>query len=221
MAYATPGTVAAGDVATAAAWNVIANDIIQIGGLAQGVFTTEAARDAAITSPTEGMIAYLTAPTVPAATGTSTFLPSGIRTVYNGSVWVCVTPVGASTPAQGATSSTSYTATLSGTPGTNPSVTIVTGTTAMVSMRGFTTAGAGNLYTIISIAVSGASTVAASDDWAGYTYASGTNEGNTNGVTVIIPGLTAGTNTFTMQYKLNSAVSSTFSQRSIIVQGIA
>jgi hypothetical protein len=28
MAYVTPGTVAAGDVATAAAWNVIANDII-------------------------------------------------------------------------------------------------------------------------------------------------------------------------------------------------
>jgi hypothetical protein len=28
MAYVTPGTVAAGDVATAAAWNVIANDVI-------------------------------------------------------------------------------------------------------------------------------------------------------------------------------------------------
>jgi hypothetical protein len=28
MAYATPGTVAAGDVATAAAWNVITNDVI-------------------------------------------------------------------------------------------------------------------------------------------------------------------------------------------------
>ena len=28
MAYATPGTVAAGDVATAAAWNVVVNDVI-------------------------------------------------------------------------------------------------------------------------------------------------------------------------------------------------
>ena len=30
MAYVTPGTVAAGDVATAAAWNVITNDIINL-----------------------------------------------------------------------------------------------------------------------------------------------------------------------------------------------
>ena len=30
MAYVTPGTVAAGDVATAAAWNVITNDVIAV-----------------------------------------------------------------------------------------------------------------------------------------------------------------------------------------------
>ena len=30
MAYVTPGTVAAGDVATAAAWNVITNDVIAL-----------------------------------------------------------------------------------------------------------------------------------------------------------------------------------------------
>ena len=30
MAYVTPGTVAAGDVATAAAWNVITNDVIDL-----------------------------------------------------------------------------------------------------------------------------------------------------------------------------------------------
>jgi len=30
MAYVTPGTVAAGDVATAAAWNVITNDVIDV-----------------------------------------------------------------------------------------------------------------------------------------------------------------------------------------------
>jgi hypothetical protein len=221
MAYATPGTVAAGDVATAAAWNVIANDIIQIGGLAQGVFTNEAARDAAITSPTEGMIVYLTAPTVPAATGTTTFIPSGIRTVYNGSVWVCVTPVAASTPAIGTTTSTTYTATLTGSPGTNPSITLVTGTTAVISLKGFSTSSAGNYYMLLSVAVSGASTIAASDDWAGYAYISGTNEGNTNGVTVIIPGLTAGTNTFTLNYRLSSATSTTFQARSIIGYGIA
>jgi hypothetical protein len=30
MAYVTPGTVAAGDVATAAAWNVVVNDVIDL-----------------------------------------------------------------------------------------------------------------------------------------------------------------------------------------------
>ena len=37
MAYVTPGTVAAGDVATAAAWNVIANDVINLRALANVV----------------------------------------------------------------------------------------------------------------------------------------------------------------------------------------
>jgi len=40
MAYVTPGTVAAGDVATAAAWNVIANDIINLRALANVQSTT-------------------------------------------------------------------------------------------------------------------------------------------------------------------------------------
>ena len=221
MAYVTPGTVAAGDVATAAAWNVITNDVIQIGGLAQGVFTNEAARDAAITSPTEGMIAYLTAPTVPAATGTTTLLPTGIRTVYNGSVWVCVTPIGAVTPAQGATTSLSYTATLSGTAGTNPSVTLVTGTTAAISIKAFAAPSAVNIYSLVSVAVSGAGTVAASDDWSAYQYTSAANEGVTNSTTTMIYGLTAGTNTFTMQYKIGSAASVNFSARSLMAYGIA
>ena len=34
MAYVTPGTVAAGDVATAAAWNVLTNDVINLRALA-------------------------------------------------------------------------------------------------------------------------------------------------------------------------------------------
>ena len=98
------------------------------------VFTTEAARDAAITSPTEGMRAYITAPTIPAATGGITNIPTGIQTIYNGSVWVCITPVGAGETATGTTTSASYTATLSGSPGTNPTVTLVTGTSAIVSV---------------------------------------------------------------------------------------
>ena len=221
MAYATPGTVAAGDVATAAAWNVIANDIIQIGGLAQGVFTTEAARDAAITSPTEGMIVYLTAPTVPAATGASTFIPSGIRTIYNGSVWVCVTPIGAFQSGQGTSTSTSFTATLSGSPGTNPSVTLVTGTSALITVSAEMANNGVGSGCSVSFAVSGASTIAASANNRGFsTSAAAPAYFNTTTGTTMISGLTAGTNTFTMQYAATGNTGS-WQFRNITAEGIA
>ena len=180
------------------------------------VFTNEAARDAAITSPSEGMHAYLTAPTVPAATGGVTYLPSGITTIYNGSVWVCMTPVCSYTTNSGTVATTSYTATLSGSPGTNPSVTLVTGTTALISFNlrvSNTTGGAQNL---VSVAVSGAGTVAAQDDW-GVKY-DGTSE-TTVSITTLIPGLTAGTNTFTLNYRCTGTM--TASVRRLTVSGIA
>ena len=98
------------------------------------VFTTEAARDAAITSPIEGMRAYITAPTIPTTTGNGTgILPTGIQTIYNGSVWVCVTPVGIlSTNLHSVTAST---ATNFLNAGSALSVTCVTGTTAMVHLK--------------------------------------------------------------------------------------
>jgi len=223
MAYVTPGTVAAGDVATAAAWNVIVNDILQFAPMVQGVFTNEAARDAAITAPTEGMHAYLTAPTVPAATGVNTFIPSGVQTIYNGSVWVCATEVGAYTSTQGSTTSNSYTATLSS-GGTNPSVTLVTGTTAMLSICAEILGDATtNQSVYMSVAVSGAGTVAASDQWAcKVTTANPAYFTATPGRSSVITGLTAGTNTFTLQYKYGGASNTGFFQlRSLVVKGIA
>ena len=220
MAYVTPGTVAAGDVATAAAWNVITNDILQFAPYVQGVFTNEAARDAAITSPTEGMHVYLTAPTVPAATGGETFIPTGIITIYNGSVWVCVTPVSALQTATGTTTSASYTATLSGSPGTNPSVTLVTGTTALLHISSSlynTTQGSG-ANAAVSVAVSGAGVVAAAEKW-GLALANAAIARMT--VTSVISGLTAGTNTFTLQYLRTVSGTGEFSNRALTVTGIA
>ena len=57
MAYVTPGTVAAGDVATAAAWNVLTNDVIAISPGHLIVTTTE--RDA-LSPKTTGMEVYNT-----------------------------------------------------------------------------------------------------------------------------------------------------------------
>jgi hypothetical protein len=217
MAFTTPGTAVAGEVLTAAFWNTQVRDNILMGN---PVFTNEAARDAVITAPSEGQRAYLTAPTVPAATGASTFLPTGIQTIYNGSAWVCVTAVGAFTPSGGTSTLSSYTATLSGTPGTNPSVTISTGTTAKISLSFFASNSNANQTVFCSFAVSGATTIAAIDEnGMEFNLPSGANNIH-SGNTIILSGLTAGTNTFTLQYKV-AAGTGTFLRRRITAQGIA
>jgi hypothetical protein len=214
MAGAGFTTFTAGSVLTAAQVNTY---LMQ---QAVMVFTNEAARDAAITSPSEGMIAYLTAPTVPAATGDITSIPTGIKTIYNGSVWVCVTPIGAGTTATGTTTSATYTATLSGSPGTNPTVTLVTGSTAILHLGSYvenSTQGSGAAARV-SVAVSGAGTVAASDQWGLFIANAAIG---IVGTTSIVYGLTPGTNTFTMQYLRTFGGTGTFYNRRLTVAGIA
>jgi hypothetical protein len=215
MAWTTPGTATAGEVLTAAFWNTNVRDNSIMGS---PVYTNEAARDAAIPAPSEGMQCYLTAPTIPAATGASTFLPSGIRTIYNGSVWVCVTEIGGFTAATGATNSATFTATLTGSPGTNVSVTLVTGTTALISIGGRMVVDAAGNEAGISVAVSGATTLGASTDWGiGNTVTNAIIAGHTT----IISGLTAGTNTFTLNYFGGATANATFARRKLVVKGIA
>lgn len=197
------------------------------------VFTNEAARDAAITSPFEGQVAYLTAPTVPALTGdTYAVLPTGVRTIYNGSVWVCVTPIGATTNTTGTTTSTTWTATLTS-GGTNPSVTLVTGTTARVSIYALAYAATNALRQIgISFAVSGATTLSPSGSFGSsttaastvpfgaYAYIATANVYYELSRQFVITGLTAGNNTFAMNY-LTDNNTDTFANRSIVVEGVA
>ena len=189
------------------------------------VFTNEAARDAAIPVPTEGMRAYLTAPTIPAATGSVTSIPTGVQTVYNGSVWVCLTEV----------ASTSVT--LSGPIGsgstflpkwtthtgdqTNNAVTLVTGTTAVVEMGGVIWDQIGAGGTSLGVNVTGATTQAASDAYSVATACPAIATPYTGGLagTVIFTGLTAGTNTFTLTMKNSTTLS--LARRFISVRGIA
>jgi hypothetical protein len=182
------------------------------------VFTTEALRDAAITAPVEGQRAYITASTVAAATGTTTMVPTGIQTIYNGAAWVCVTDVGANTPAQGNVTSLSFTATLTGSPGTNPSVTVATGTTALVSVKSSSGTNNAGYTAFTGVAVSGATTKAATADDCVQVFGNPTF--HQIGVTYVITGLTAGTNTFTLQYQVNSGTGQ-FSTRALTVRGIA
>ena len=223
MAYVAPTVVVAGQTSTAAAQNILVNDVIdhetRINSYS-GVYTTEAARDAAITSPVEGMHVYLTAPTVPAATGASTFIPTGVLTIYNGTAlgWVCVTEVGAITTTNGTTTSGTYTATLSGSPGTNPSVTLVTGATALVTIGCSVSNSVPGNSSYCGVAATGGTNVAAANASATATNISGTVR---QFGLFIISGLSAGTNTFTLQYMSDSGTTGTFGARSIMVKGIA
>lgn len=215
MAYSFPATISTGDVLTASTWNQAIRENQKFG---MATFTNEAARDAAITSPEEGMRAYLTAPTVPAATGGTTFIPTGVTTVYNGSVWVCVTPVGSFTSNAGSVTSTSMTATLTGSPGTNPSVTLVTGTVAVITISGLLYNSGANV-TQMGVAVSGATTLAASTA-IGYCLLSAQVSGLEMSRQVLLSGLTAGTNTFTLNYRV-AAGTGTYEGRTISVVGLA
>ena len=218
MAWSDPGDFTSGQILTAAQMDSVREAMF----FGQATFTDEAARDAAFGGPLapialqEGMRAYLTAPTVPAATGATTSVPTGITTVYNGSVWVCTTPVGAFTSATGTSTSGTFSPTLGGTPGTNPSVTLVTGTTALVSLSCVQEAG-GAIPNNMAVAVSGAGVVAAAQD---KSLATVQASAVAHGRTVILSGLTAGTNTFTLQYRRDLGTTS-FSWREVIVQGIA
>jgi len=218
MAYVAPTIRSVGDAVTAADYNIMANNALQFAPFVQGVFTTEAARDAAITSPTEGMHAYLTAPTVPAATGdTYSAVPTGIQTIYNGSSWVCVTPVSADTDTGGTTTSGTATPTLTS-GGTNPTVTLTTGTSALMQYSAFLQ-NSSQATTNLTVSISGATTRAATNAASFDQFNAGW--GSTVSRSLVITGLTAGTNTFTLNYHRQSSGTLTAAQRSITVQGVA
>lgn len=96
---------------------------------------------------------------------------------------------------------------------TGPSVTIVTGTTAIVVFTANASwNGSGNQF-FVAIAVSGATTIAAADADAysldeDFAFAT-----QTNAVSVKFTGLTPGSNTFTMKYRVDGGGPWTFQNR--------
>lgn len=181
------------------------------GYLMQGVlvFASAAARDAAITSPQEGQACYLK--------------DTDAVMTYSGSAWVAV---GAGTVSfntgknyvatSQSTTSTSYVGLT-----TAQAVTVTTGTKALVSISASFENGAGvNVGARMSFAISGATTVAAADEFStGIAYlASG--GGNTQlkiGSAFLVTGLTAGSNVFTAQFKKGAGDTPGFSERTISV----
>src|SRR5215471_3152234 len=165
-------------------------------------FASASARNSAISSPVEGMIAVTN--------------DVNVLTVYNGSAWVCITPVTAVVATSQNTASTTYVDL--GTVG--PAVTLETGTQALVTVGATMTNGTINDGAAMSFAVSGATTLAAADANAVYlqNVASGQNFGYS--FVSLVTGLTAGSNTFTAKYRAVTGGTATFVNRNIVVVGI-
>jgi len=180
--------------------------------MVQGVFTTEAARNTAITSPTEGMIVYLTAPTEPSGTGMTI---TGIRQVYDGAAWTTISPITGIVAAFETLTSATY----ADAPTAGPAVSIRTGITALVTISAQLRTSS-TRYTFATFAVSGATTIAAADVNCVSLGSSVADLNATVSRTYLLTGLTAGVNTFTMKYR-RDVNNTTAGDRSITVQGIA
>jgi hypothetical protein len=173
------------------------------------VFATTVTRDAAFGGSNkvlaEGQLCYLES--------------TDVVQYYTGAAWATVGPSTSAVSAMDvsrvntlqSTSSTSYVGLT-----TAQVITMTTGTKAVVILSGITSANV-NLTPFVSVAVSGATTTAASDANSAYTQitlAGGYEFVYSN----IIPlTLTAGSNTFTMQARNSSASSASFSNRSMTV----
>lgn len=118
--------------------------------------------------------------------------------VYNGSAWVTITPKAAVTVGTETRTNSAY-GNLSG-GATGPTVSIQTGTRALVTLAGNINNSGGTAAVWMAFAISGATTVAASDNLS-LAMVGGVGAQQQAGTTLLITGLTAGINTFTAQYR--------------------
>lgn len=111
------------------------------------------------------------------------------------------------TPAGGLTSGNSYVSTSESTTSTSytslttaDSVTLTTGTKALILFTAELWTSTASRYAAASISVSGASTVTASDNYYMRAYVNSGGASNRYGMHTVLTGLTAGSNTFSMKY---------------------
>lgn len=134
---------------------------------------------------------------------------------YNGSAWVTTTPVSESDTTSRTSTSTSYT-TLTGA----PAVTVSTGTKALITVTAEISSSVAG-YARVGVVVSGASTIAAAATKSATNYFNASTLGNnvTVSYTYMETGLTAGSNTFTMQVQ-SPGSTLTVVNKSLTVVGI-
>jgi hypothetical protein len=184
-------TLVAGTTITASWANASVRD--------QGVtpFTTAAARTSAITSPVNGMVSVLTSGTM-------------LLDVYNGRWISYLYPTQATVATTETTVSTVFTDLAT----TGPAVTVVTGTSALVTLSAVMSTSSSGNPALMGYAVTSASAISALD--ANAAWNAGTTSVRSTS-TYLETGLTAGSNIFTAKYR-TPAGTSTFQNRQIIVQ---
>lgn len=102
--------------------------------------------------------------------------------------------------------------------GAGPAATVTTGDRAMVAWSGKISHSVADSGGAISVAVSGATTIAVDDEWSVQLTSSAANRVQQASMFKMFTGLTPGSNTFTLKYKsLTTASTSTFSDRHIVV----
>jgi hypothetical protein len=194
---------AASEVLTAANMNISA-------GTGVPVFATTVTRDAAFGGAgekvlAEGQLCYLSS--------------TNVVQYYDGAAWATVGPTASAVSAVDvsrvntlqSTSSTSYVGLT-----TAQVITMTTGTKALVILSGITSA-ALDRTPRASVAVSGATTIASSDANSASTQVTLTGGYSFVFSNAIPLTLTAGSNTFTMQFRNDSATSASFLERCMTV----
>ena len=215
MAWTAPTNVATGDVLTATRYN---NEVVGNTYAGGPIYTTEALRNAAIPTPFVGQQAYITASTQTAPTGAVTYIPALIKTVYDGTQWCCITPVSAWTTTGGTLVGPAGPTAVLTAGGTNPTVTIASGTRVLVSISAYVTCTVAATLTM-EVVTTGAAA------GSGYNVKTQVSPGDatysrTMSATFVMT-VTGGTaNLYTPQYSVNTGTG-TFADRRIVVQAIA
>jgi hypothetical protein len=187
-----------------------AGDTVQITNLGAGVCTITAGTATVNTSASLALAQY--------ESGTLDFTSTSAAIFIKGAGAAATFNVGYAYTASTQTTSSSSYVDLS----TTTSTTVTTGTKALVSIKsalGNEALGAG-VWGHVSFAVSGATTLAASDERSISSYSTlGSQWINEMGATFVVEGLTAGSNTFTLKFNAQGGYTTpaTFYKRSISV----
>lgn len=133
--------------------------------------------------------------------------------IVGGIVLPSASPSGARVVTTETTASTTYADLAT----TTDSVTITTGTTALVFFACVAFRATTGNTGLCSVAVSGASSISASDNWCGEANFAATSAPFTISKCIYMTGLTAGSNTFKMKYRVDGGAAGSFAFREIVV----